>query len=76
MPTEGDVDDSPAAEAERPAQVAVPTAGGDTDVVTETPSSDPTTQPASSEEATAGGPGEEPTSTQTETASETSQAEG
>ena len=71
-----DGEGGPVAE-ERPAQVAVPTAGGDTEVVTETPSPDPTdlTITESSTD-TAGGPGEEPTSTQSEAADEKGQAEG
>jgi large subunit ribosomal protein L17 len=44
VPTEGDTDSLPVGEeaAQRPAQVAVPTAGGDTDVVTEHPGPGPT----------------------------------
>lgn len=90
VPTEGDADDLPTGDTsaaaddeavagaeEGRAQVAVPTAGGDTQVVTETPSPDPT-GPTSTESSadTAGGPGEEPTSTQTETADDKGQAEG
>ncbi len=78
VPTEGDTEVSPGAEADRPSQVAVPSAGGDTDVVTETPSAEPTAadpalEPSSDD--TAGGPGEEPTSAQTETAGDTPPAE-
>jgi large subunit ribosomal protein L17 len=58
VPAEGDVEGAPATGEE---QVAVPTEGGDTEVVTE-PAGD--------------GPGEAATSTQTEEADETEQAEG
>lgn len=78
VPTEGDTEALPAPDAERSPQVAVPDAGGDTDVVTETPGPAPTAADPSDEpgQDTAGGPGEEPTSAQTETAGDTPPAEG
>jgi large subunit ribosomal protein L17 len=77
VPAEGDVEDVPGGDVETRPQVAVPTEGGDTDVVTQTAT--PSPDPAGSDpttDVTDGGPGEEPTSTQTETAGDTSQAEG
>src|SRR5450759_3192522 len=71
VPTQGD-DDGEAAEGGR--QIAVPTEGGDTDVVTESPGSAEGPETAS----TSAGPGEGDggAGNQAEAASETSQAEG
>jgi large subunit ribosomal protein L17 len=71
VPTEGDTDGVPEA-TDVADQIAVPAAGGDTEVVTETPTAPPPDDPAAANEQ----PAEDVTSEQTEAAATEDPAEG